>query len=214
VKVLEAAGFEVRLPTGRECCGRPAFSQGHLAKAMRLGQHNLALLAQSENDIPVLFLEPSCYSMFAEDYREMRLPGAEQVAARCWQLEEFLDELLRRDPEALRFQIMPEYVAIHAHCHARALTNPAYLHRLIARLPDCKVSFLRTGCCGMAGAFGMLESKYNLSVEVAKPLVEKINGLPYGTLVVAAGASCRQQIAHLTRVRARHIVEVLAEALV
>jgi Fe-S oxidoreductase len=50
-------------------------------------------------------------------------------------------------------------------------------------------------------------------VEVARPLTEKINGLPYGTLVVAGGASCRQQIAHLTRVRARHIVEVLAEAL-
>jgi Fe-S oxidoreductase len=66
----------------------------------------------------------------------------------------------------------------------------------------------------MAGAFGMLESKYDLSVEVAKPLVDKIHGLPYGTLVVASGASCRQQIAHLTRVRARHIVEVLAEALV
>jgi len=214
VKVLEAAGFEVVLPAGRECCGRPAFSQGHLSKAMRLGQHNLELLAKTANDVPILFLEPSCYSMFAEDYREMRLPGAEQVAGRCWQVEEFLDELLRREPEALRFQIMPEFVAIHAHCHAKALTNPAYLHRLITRLPDCKVTFLKTGCCGMAGAFGMLESKYDLSVEVAKPLVEKINALPYGTIVVAAGASCRQQIAHLTRVRARHIVEVLAEALV
>ena len=214
VRVLEAAGREVLLPEGRECCGRPAFSQGNLAKASRLGQHNLALLADSAADIPILFLEPSCYSMFAEDYRELGLPGAEQVAARCWQLEEFLDDLLRRDPEALQFQIMPEYVAIHAHCHSRALTNPAYLHRLMMRLPDCKVSFLKTGCCGMAGAFGMLESKYDLSVEVAKPLVDKIHGLPYGTLVVASGASCRQQIAHLTRVRARHIVEVLAEALV
>jgi FAD/FMN-containing dehydrogenase/Fe-S oxidoreductase len=214
VKVLEAAGFEVILQAGRECCGRPAFSQGNLSKAMRQGRHNLALLANTANDVPVLFLEPSCYSMFAEDYRELRLPEAEQVAGRCWQVEEFLDELLRREAEALHFQIMPEAVAIHAHCHSKALSNPAYLHRLMTRLPDAKVTFLKTGCCGMAGAFGMLESKYDLSVEVAKPLVEKIHGLPYGTLVVAAGASCRQQIAHLTRVRARHIVEVLAEALV
>jgi FAD/FMN-containing dehydrogenase/Fe-S oxidoreductase len=213
VRVLEAAGFEVTLLQNRECCGRPAFSQGNLTKAMRLGQHNLALLAETGNDVPILFLEPSCYSMFAEDYRELKLPGAEQIAARSWLIEQFLDDLLRREPEALRFEIVPEYVAIHAHCHAKALTNPAYLHRLMTRLPDCKVSFLRTGCCGMAGGFGMLDSKYELSLEVAKPLVEKINGLPYGTLVVAAGASCRQQIAHLTRVRARHIVEVLAEAL-
>jgi Fe-S oxidoreductase len=213
VKVLEAAGFDVTLATGRECCGRPAFSQGHLSKAMRLGRHNLALLEQSRADIPILFLEPSCHSMFAEDYLQLKLPGAEQIATRCWRVEEFLDDLLRREPEALHFQIMPEYVAIHAHCHTKALTNPAYLHRLMTRLPDCKVSFMRTGCCGMAGAFGMLESKYDLSVEVAKPLVEKIHALPYGTIVVAGGASCRQQIAHLTRVRARHMVEVLAQAL-
>ena len=30
VAVLEAAGFEVRLPRGRRCCGRPAFSAGNL----------------------------------------------------------------------------------------------------------------------------------------------------------------------------------------
>jgi FAD/FMN-containing dehydrogenase/Fe-S oxidoreductase len=214
VKVLEAAGFEIVLPTGRECCGRPAFSQGNLAKAMRLGRHNLALLAAGGDNTPILFLEPSCFSMFIEDYRELKLPGAEEVAARCWQIGEFIDDLLRREPEALQFQSVPEYVAIHAHCHAKALSNTAYLHRLMMRLTDRKVTFLNTGCCGMAGGFGLLESKYDLSTEVAKPLVEKIHALPYGTLVVAAGASCRQQIAHVTRTRARHVVEVLAEALV
>jgi Fe-S oxidoreductase len=59
----------------------------------------------------------------------------------------------------------------------------------------------------------MLEAKYGLSLEVAKPLVEKIRGLPYGTIVVASGTSCRQQINHLTPIRARHMAEVIAEAL-
>src|ERR1051325_2958919 len=44
VKVLEAAGFEVALVRGRKCCGRPAFSQGNLDEAKRLGEHNLKLL--------------------------------------------------------------------------------------------------------------------------------------------------------------------------
>jgi len=87
------------------------------------------------------------------------------------------------------------------------------MHRLISRMPDRKVIYLDTGCCGMAGAFGMLEEKYDLSREVAKPLVEKIRALPYGTIVVASGTSCRQQINHLTPVRARHMAEVIAEAL-
>ena len=37
VKVLEAAGFEVSLAARRKCCGRPAFSQGNLDAAAKVG---------------------------------------------------------------------------------------------------------------------------------------------------------------------------------
>ena len=47
-------------------------------------------------------------------------------------------------------------MVIHAHCHAKALTNPAYMRRLAERLPRRNVTLLDTGCCGMAGAFGVL----------------------------------------------------------
>ena len=46
VAVLEAAGFEVVLPNHRKCCGRPAFSQGNLDEAAKLGRHNLELLSK------------------------------------------------------------------------------------------------------------------------------------------------------------------------
>jgi FAD/FMN-containing dehydrogenase/Fe-S oxidoreductase len=213
VAVLEAAGYDVRLATGRKCCGRPAFSQGNLGEARKLGAHNLALLAETGDDIPIIFLEPSCFSMFIEDYREMNLPDADRIAARCFLLEQFLDQLLRNEPEALVFHARPTTVAIHVHCHAKSLTNPAYMHRLAARLPGRKVHYLDSGCCGMAGGFGMMETKYELSLAIAKPLVEKIRELPYGSLVVASGASCRHQIDHLAPVRARHMAEVLADAL-
>ena len=213
VKVLEAAGFEVALPKGRECCGRPAFSQGHLEKATRLGRHNLALLSQAVNAAPILFLEPSCYSMFVEDYRELKLEGTERVAPRCFLFEQFIEELLSHEPEALRFKAKEVNVVIHAHCHAKALANPAYMLRLAKRLPRRNVTLLDTGCCGMAGAFGMLESKYELSLKVAEPLAQKVRGQPFGTAVVASGTSCRHQIEHLAPVRARHMAEVLADAL-
>jgi FAD/FMN-containing dehydrogenase/Fe-S oxidoreductase len=213
VKVLEAAGFEVALPKGRECCGRPAFSQGNLEKATRLGRHNLALLNQDEDRAPILFLEPSCYSMFVEDYRELKLEGTEHVARRCFLFEQFIEELLRQEPEALQFKAKAANVVIHAHCHARALTDPACMLRLAQRLPRRNVTLLDTGCCGMAGAFGMLQSKYELSLKVAEPLANKVRAQPFGTVVVASGTSCRHQIEHLAPVRARHIAEVLADAL-
>ena len=213
VRILEQAGFEVTLATDRQCCGRPAFSMGNLGEASKLGAHNLALLSQGNENTPIIFLEPSCFSMFVEDYRELKLADAERVADRCHLLEQFLDELLRNEPEALAFTSHAANVAIHVHCHAKALTNPSYMHRLASRLPGRKVHYLDTGCCGMAGSFGMLETKYGLSLEVAKPLVERIRGLPFGSVVVASGASCRHQIDHLATIHARHMAEVLAEAL-
>lgn len=213
VTVLEAAGYEVLLPVGRKCCGRPAFSQGNIGLARKWGAHNLALLSQTDDAIPIIFLEPSCFSMFFEDYREMHLPGADRIARRSVLFEQFLDQVLSAEPEALRFHSRQTTVAIHVHCHAKSLTNPAYLHRLAARLPGCKVQYLDTGCCGMAGTFGMMESKYELSLQIARPLIEKIRELPYGSVVVATGTSCRQQIDHLAIVRSRHMAEVLADAL-
>jgi len=245
VAVLEAAGFAVVLPAGRRCCGRPAFSQGNLDEAARLGRHNLRLLNAgtgrtrprtkiqnpksevrngSESpqvggcggegaEAPVLFLEPSCYSMFAEDYRELKLPGAERVAKRCFLFEQFVEDLLSREPDALQFNSQPAHVAIHAHCHAKSLMNPALMERLVLRLPGRNATLLETGCCGMAGAFGALESKYELSRQVGQLLAEKIREQPEGTIVVASGTSCRHQIEHLTAVRPKHMAELLVEAL-
>ena len=66
----------------------------------------------------------------------------------------------------------------------------------------------------MAGAFGALESKYDLSLEVAQPLVDLITAQPDGTVVIASGTSCRHQIGHLTPVHPKHMAELLADALV
>lgn len=213
VKVLEAAGLEVVLALGRRCCGRPAFSQGHLSRATRLGQHNLRLLSQRVNDCPILFLEPSCYSMFVEDYRELGLADAESVARRCFLFEDFLDDLLSQQRTALQFKPAPERVVIHAHCHVKSLKKTGCLHRLAARLPGREVQLLNSGCCGMAGAFGALSEQYDLSLKIAEPLVRQVRNQPFGTVVVASGTSCRHQLEHLALIRPRHMAEALADAL-
>ena len=213
VAVLEAAGFAVTLVKQRKCCGRPAFSVGNLDEAQKLGTHNLALLAAEAATAPIIFLEPACYSMFAEDYRELGLPEAEHVSTRCILFEDFIGQLLEREPDALKFKPREERLVIHAHCHAKALTDPHAMQRLAARLPGRTATLLDTGCCGMAGTFGMLESKYQLSVKIAEPLMELIKHQPYGSTTILSGMSCRQQVQHLSSARTKHMAEVIAEAL-
>src|SRR5882724_8433817 len=79
VKVLEALGFEVSLARSRRCCGRPAFSQGNLDAAAQLAQHNVSQLSTLNSQLstaPLLFLGPSCWSMFVEDYRKFYIDDA------------------------------------------------------------------------------------------------------------------------------------------
>ena len=151
--------------------------------------------------------------MFVEDYRELKIDNAETVAKRCFLFEKFVDDLLEQEPDALRFKERPATVAIHPHCHAKSIMNPAFLGRLAQRLPGRKATVLDTGCCGMAGAFGALAEKYDLSVQVAAHLIDKINDQPPGTEIIASGTSCRHQLADLTNARAKHMAELLAEAL-
>jgi Fe-S oxidoreductase len=121
--------------------------------------------------------------------------------------------LLRNAPEAAPFAGGQPPVAIHAHCHTKALADPRVAEKLAGLVPGCDVTYLDTGCCGMAGQFGQLKEKYDLSVLVGRDLAEKVNALPPETRVVASGTSCRHQIEHLTGRRAWHLAEVLAAAL-
>jgi Fe-S oxidoreductase len=151
--------------------------------------------------------------MFVEDYRELRIESAEKIANRCFLFEKFVDDLLAQEPDALHFNDLETTLAIHPHCHAKSIMNPAFMRRLAERLPRRKATVLDTACCGMAGAFGALAEKYDLSVEVAQHLIDKIENQPPGTEIIASGTSCRHQISDLTNAQPKHMAELLAEAL-
>ncbi len=238
VKVLETLGFDVSLVKNRQCCGRPAFSQGNLDAAAKLATHNISQLRKGAwlqrsftlsslqpslgygsagnsqlSAPPILFLEPSCWSMFVEDYRELNIEGAEDVTKRCFLFEKFIDDLLAQEPEALQFDNRPATVAIHPHCHAKSIMDPAFMARLAERLPGREATVLDTACCGMAGAFGALAEKYDLSIQVAQRLLDAIDNQPAGSEIIASGTSCRYQIADLSNARPKHMAELLAEAI-
>jgi FAD/FMN-containing dehydrogenase/Fe-S oxidoreductase len=224
IKVLEKLGFEVSLVENRRCCGRPAFSQGNLDKAAKLAKHNINVLtttrysnarcgAPGDRALPILFLEPSCWSMFVDDYRELKIDNTENVATRSFLFEKFVEDLLTQEPGALHFRERTANVLIHPHCHAKSIASPAFMAKLAERLPGRKATVMDTACCGMAGAFGTLAEKYDLSVQVAERLLDQINHQHPGAQIIASGTSCRHQITDLTNLQPKHMAELLAEAL-
>ena len=188
-----------------------SFTLSTLNSVKERGSH--AALRSQLSTAPILFLEPSCWSMFAEDYRELKIENADNIASRCFLFEKFVDDLLEQQPGAIRFNTRAANVAIHPHCHAKSILDPEFMASLAERLPGRKATVLDTACCGMAGAFGALAEKYDLSVQVAQRLLDAIENQVPGTEVIASGTSCRHQITDLTNLRPKHMAELLSEAL-
>jgi Fe-S oxidoreductase len=70
------------------------------------------------------------------------------------------------------------------------------------------------GCCGMAGSFGFEAEHYALSMQIGEDrLFPKVRAQSPDSEIAVSGVSCRQQIEHGTGRRARHWIEVLADAL-
>ena len=81
-------------------------------------------------------------------------------------------------------------------------------------VPGLEVEESGAGCCGMAGAFGYEKEHYDVSMAIGgQRLFPAVSSSDPESEVVVTGISCRQQIQHGTGRGARHLAEVLAEAL-
>ncbi|MBI3538505.1 MAG: anaerobic glycerol-3-phosphate dehydrogenase subunit C [Chloroflexi bacterium] len=107
----------------------------------------------------------------------------------------------------------PRKILFHGHCHQKAIVGSAPSLRVMRSLPNVQVTEIDSGCCGMAGSFGFEKEHYEISQAIGeRRLFPQIRKEPESE-IVAAGVSCRQQIAHATGRRARHLVEILADEL-
>jgi Fe-S oxidoreductase len=215
VKVLEAAGFEVILAK-RKCCGRPFISKGLLARARENASANARLLAPyADRGIPIVGLEPSCVLTFRDEYPDLvDDPRAERLAKSVFLIEEFLLGLHERGELRLPFRAGSGPILLHGHCHQKALVGSTPSLQILRMLPEAAVEEVDSGCCGMAGSFGYEKEHYELSVAIGeRRLFPAIRAKGPEWQIVAGGVSCRQQIAHGTGRRARHLIELLADAL-
>jgi Fe-S oxidoreductase len=215
VKVLEAAGFEVILPE-KQCCGRPMISKGLLREAKAHAAYNVDRLSEfARQGVPIVGCEPSCILTFRDEYPVLvDDPRAGEVAKQTFMIEEFLAGLHERGALTLQFTNGARSLLLHGHCHQKALIGSGPSLTVLRLLPGATVEEVDSGCCGMAGSFGYEKEHYDLSIAVGnRRLFPAVKAKGPEWEIVAAGVSCRQQIPHGTGRRARHLVEVLADAL-
>ncbi|MFC7272780.1 FAD-binding and (Fe-S)-binding domain-containing protein [Paractinoplanes rhizophilus] len=215
VGVLEAAGFEVVVPPRTVCCGLTWISTGQLGVASRVLRRTVDTLAPYlRAGLPVVGLEPSCTAVFRSDLPEMF--GRDQDADRLSRQTHTLASLLVSRAPGFRPRLPgdePVRAIVQKHCHQHAVLGFDDDRRLLDRI-GVDVSEPASGCCGLAGNFGMTAAHRDVSLACAEQgLLPAVRAAAPDTLVLADGFSCRTQIDDAnTGKRPRHLAEVLHAA--
>ncbi len=211
-EVLTHAGFEVSVPAGHLCCGRPLYDFGMIDRARSYLQEILRKLSGPiDAGVPIVVLEPSCASVFRDELRSL-FPSddrAERLRKQTFVLSEFLE---RQAPHYVPPRLNRE-VLVHGHCHHKAILKMTDEESLLKKM-GLEVRAPDAGCCGMAGPFGFEKSKYDVSQAIAeRVLLPAVRAAAPQTLIVANGFSCQEQIAQGAGRRAIHLAELIHIAL-
>jgi FAD/FMN-containing dehydrogenase/Fe-S oxidoreductase len=210
VQVLEDAGFRVKVYERSMCCGRPLYDWGMLERAKRHLQNILKVVSRDVSEgIPIVVLEPSCYSVFKDELPNIlanREPAV-RLSQQVYLLGEFLEKFAPDYAPDIR-----EKLIVQTHCHQESLLGHDADEGLLRRT-GATIEMIPPNCCGMAGAFGFEEDKYDISMKIAEHTMLPRIRENEEAVIVASGFSCREQIEQATGKHALHLAEILQRAL-
>ena len=212
VKLLENLGYQVEIPRDHVCCGRPLYDWGRLDAAKRLLRRNIDVLQEHiQAGTPIIGLEPACVSALRDELPGL-FPGDER-ATRLSKSATFLTEFLDREQSLPGHGRITGKVLVQVHCHEHAVLDERAEQRVLDKL-GVDYEVLSSGCCGMAGAFGLEKAKYDVSMAAAeRVLLPRVRAEPSGTIILANGFSCREQIEQGCGRSTMHIADLIAGAL-
>jgi len=219
VSVLEGLGYGVGVVTVSDL-GRSAVSQGHLGFARKDGERSLGRIDSFIGGRAidgVLFIEPSALSVVLDEWGD--LVGEEffealgQLKGNAKLVEDFVGLRWGKHPRDVEVCDDGQGIVVHTHCHQKSLWGSETTMGVFEKI-GVRAELIDAGCCGMAGSFGFMEGKYDLSMKIGEQrLMPAVRGRGDGVIVVAGGTSCRHQILDATGARAVHPIEALAKLL-
>jgi glycolate oxidase iron-sulfur subunit len=210
VRLLSAAGWDVVVPRGQECCGALHLHSGRLDDFRALAGR---LMGAFGGGVDVIVANAAGCGSALKEYGHWLAGGeAEAFSAKVRDVSEVLVDA------ELPLGELREAVTYHDACHlAHGQKVRSQPRELLMRIPGLTLVELPDSdlCCGSAGVYNLLEPE--IAQELARRKVERIRET--GARIVATGnPGCMMQIAQQCRaeglaVEVVHPVTVLARAL-
>jgi Fe-S oxidoreductase len=199
--------------------GRTYLSKGLIKKAKQIVFTNVNSLKTNVSDGRVLVgVEPSSVLTIRDEYidlvtEELR-NEAQEIAKHTYTIEEFIAKEI--ESGAIKSNMFTKNavdIKLHGHCYQKSISTTKPVLQMLSIPENYSVSELKTGCCGMAGAFGYEKEHYSISIQIGElSLFPAIRKAKEGTLIATSGTSCRQQIKDGTGKEALHPIEILYDA--
>jgi L-lactate dehydrogenase complex protein LldE len=216
VEVLEHLGCTVAVPPDQTCCGQPAFNAGDWPAARRVARHALRVFA---GEAPVVVPSGSCARMVSHGTsilfeREDDRASAEQLAARAWEVSDFIVHELGVTRWPGRFEAR---LAFHRSCHSRGTRYADAALVLLRSITGVVVEEFGEAeqCCGFGGTFSVAFP--NISHAIGETKLDHVVAASPDA-VVSADMGCLMHLDGLARrggreLRMLHVVQVLRDAL-
>jgi len=218
-RLLTSLGYRLHAGIPTES-GRTYISKGLLRKARKIADRNIRVFRRILGEKMVLVgIEPSALLTFRDEYPDLASKElqdeARQIIPFCFTIEEFIaSEFKAGRISRDQFTRDKQHIYLHGHCQQKAIATTQAAREMLAIPEHYSVDEIKSGCCGMAGAFGFEKRHYELSMKIGElVLFPAVRSARQGSIICAAGMSCRQQIFDGTGVRAFHPAEVLMKAL-
>ena len=215
IAVLENAGYRVVIPDEVACCGLTWITTGQLDGARKRLSRLLDILGPyAAQGISIVGLEPSCTAVLRSDLVDL-LPGdprSTQVAGAAKTLAEQLTSKAGTPNAWQGPDLTGVDLIVQPHCHHHSVMGFSTDRKLLASMGATLT--VVSGCCGLAGNFGMERGHYEMSVAVAEnSLLPALRDRPENSIVLADGFSCRTQVEHLAGLGSVTLPQLLAERL-
>jgi FAD/FMN-containing dehydrogenase/Fe-S oxidoreductase len=210
VEAIESAGWQVVIPEGHVCCGRPLYDYGFLDLAERYLRRTLDVLRDEVRaGTPIVGIEPSCLAVFKDELTGM-MPhddDAQRLARCAMHFSEFFEKYEIPVPKLER------HALVWGHCHHKATGGMDPEHSLLQRM-GVDIEPVSGGCCGLAGSWGFEEGHHEISLECGEQaLLPAVRKADADTVIIANGFSCKTQIEQGgTERRALHVAQAMKMA--
>lgn len=202
--VLRHNGVEVFYPR-QKCCGVPSLVYGDNKGFIEKAKFNIRSLEDADCD--AITCCTSCALALKEEYPAIIAdPGARKIAAKTYDIMEYVVQLKKRKQLNTAFQRLDLHVLYHAPCHLKCLGRELIDERLhlLQLIPGIHLERINRGCCGMGGTFGMKKKNYDISMSIGAALAEAIKEAK-PDMVITECPGCKMQIEHLSGTAALNV---------